>query len=140
MTTDSSEVLAAIEDGTPEADNSTPRDVHAGTRARLADTLSDSKAAATVQETVATAWWDARSSWVWRTPGPTLTDLWAHRKPDRDKVPGHNRALYVAWVTYNHLVLIAAVLLAALFVVLEHPARFLLAAPIVAALIIIWAS
>lgn len=81
---------------------------------------------------------DLANAWVWRGSPPTLADLWANRVPDREAVPGQNRALWTAWIVFNHLALIWTALLAVPLWVLQHPARTLLAAAVVAPIVLIW--
>jgi hypothetical protein len=88
-------------------------------------------------------WSDLRDAWWTPASLPTFRTAWADRKPDRDRVPGGNSALYHGWVVYNHTVGLAVPAVALLIVgaltpllwIARHPARLLLAAVITTALI-----
>lgn len=129
----------AIEDGNPVAAEEDGRGVPAGTRARVDDTDSDGKGDR-LRAALATVRDDVAGAWLWRGAPPTLVDLWRNRVPDISEVPGGNRPLHVLWVVYNHLVLIVFPVLAIALWVLQHPARFLLAAAIAGPLIGMWIS
>lgn len=109
-------------------------------RARVAGTESDRKWAVRswLGARAGTVAADVRAAWLWFGRPPTLAELWAGRVPSRDRVPGGNAGLWVAWVGFNHLVLPVFAVAWPLLFVLAHPARLLLAAPPAAALFFVW--
>jgi hypothetical protein len=81
---------------------------------------------------------DVRSAWPWHGSPPTLADLWAARIPDLETVPGQNRALWAAWVAYNHVALLLTAPFYLVLWIVQHPAYLLLAALVTAPLIALW--
>lgn len=143
MTTLSDAFAAAAAPETEDTAEEDPR-VHARMRTREYRSLP---VVGKVRDATRTAAADLRSAWWLPASMPTLGHAWADRMPDRDRVPGDNGALYVAWVAYNHTVglivpAVALLLVGALTPLVwtsRHPARMLLAAPIVTALIVLLA-
>lgn len=88
-------------------------------------------------------WADLRESWWLPESIPTVVDMWRDRTPDVDRVPGGSELLHRAWSVYNVAVALPVVALLNLLVgvltpvvfVLRHPARFLLAALVVAPIV-----
>lgn len=81
---------------------------------------------------------DFRDSWLWDAEGVTVRHLWECRVPDRDAVPGANRALWLAWCVYNHAALLVLAPLLFTAWVLCHPARLIYTTPIAASLTLLW--
>src|SRR5690554_7957922 len=55
---------------------------------------------------------DLRAAWWTPASLPTLRQAWVERIPDRDRVPGGSRPLWVAWLGYSHTVGLAVPALA----------------------------
>lgn len=88
-------------------------------------------------------WSDLREAWWTPAALPTFQTAWAQRMPDRDRIPGNSNTLYWGWAVYNHTVGLAVPLAAVVLVgvitpilwIVAHPARLLLAAVIITALV-----
>lgn len=121
--------VAAARISAETGDSDTPR-VGACVRAReYTRTTSTGKRLAAALRIM---WADIRGSWWAPASLPTISAAWAHRVPDRSRVPGDSPILWWGWVAWTHSVgLVAPVAGAALMGmvgtavwVLSHPARF----------------
>ncbi len=81
---------------------------------------------------------DFQGAWVWDAHGPSVRELVSSRLPAVERVPAESRALWAAWIAWNHLAL--AVIIPALFAcwVLCHPARVLYLLPIAVPMAALW--
>lgn len=109
-------------------------------RARVIESVTDGDREApswlfNATSTVADDW---RNAWLWDAEGITVRNLWAARMPSLEDTPGEVRALWLAWLVYNHAVLAAVVPLLFVAWVLCHPARLLYTAPVAVPLTLLW--
>lgn len=81
---------------------------------------------------------DFAGAWPWRGHPPTFAELVANLVPDRDRVPGRNGFLWVSWAAFNVAMLPVFAVAYPVLWWLAHPARFVLAAMVAAALYIVW--
>lgn len=118
--TDSNEFEVAMPGGSAAALTFEGRDVPAGTRARVTDTLGDGKIGAWVGVVRD----DFVNGWPWRAAPPALKDVSAGAGVDAGAVPDGNTVLRLAWTGWNYAVAIpATALLYTIAWLLQHPVR-----------------
>lgn len=134
--------------GPMRGDTSVPPRARA--RARVATTEGDGKSPGLVGQVAA----DVRGWWGWTAEPMSRAEVVAARIPSPDAVPDGSGWLRGGWAVWMHLVAIPATwlllppaglrlvtvrqLLRGVVWVAQHPGRFVLAAPVVVALILIW--
>lgn len=131
-------VSNAFEAVVPASTQSEGAGGRARVRARVASTQSNHKILVWVRSVGSTVVSDVTQAWPIRSHAPSPYDLWQNRIPALDRVPGENRPLWVAWIAFNHVALVAGVALSLPLWLLGHPARTLLAAAVTAPLFAIW--
>lgn len=129
-------VSDAFDVATPVSDHPERGSAGGGTRtrvrARVPVTVREIKFVATGRRMVRVVHADLANAWPWRGSAPTLRDLWLARKPSIERVPGRSKTLHRAWIGANHAALIPTAYLSTLLWSLQHPARWPLAAALLA--------